>query len=188
VNVSLHVLDVRSKGVKVATPASTDVPFWLPRASVTWSAEPEPGAKLTATVPRWLATKHHQLLKLRGQYAIPLNPTPGLDPDKAQGAFPMADDNRGALFRIPDDEKKNDRWPDMRGDLTIDGVKYKLAGWTKSDKNGRKYLALTAKPADEQRQQPEQQNAYAAAKGRQVPAGGPTFDREDSIPFAPEVR
>jgi hypothetical protein len=104
-------------------------------------------------------------------------------------------DMTGALFRIPDEDKKNDRWPDMRGDLTIAGVKYKLAGWTKQDKNGKKYLALTAKPAEEQQQQRPAEppaNAYAQAKGRSEPQrqqdrGGPDFGG-DHIPFAPEWR
>jgi hypothetical protein len=109
----------------------------------------------------------------------------------------MTDNNegRGALFRIPDDDKKNDRWPDMRGDIVIGGIKHKLAGWTKTDKNGRRYLSLIAKPLEEQHQpQPQQQpaNSYAAARDReerqrQPDRGGPDFGG-DSIPFEMEWR
>jgi hypothetical protein len=128
--------------------------------------------------------------------SISFHQPPDLDPERAtqEGSFPMSETNegRGALFRIPDDEKKNDKWPDMRGDITLGGVKYKLAGWTKQDKNGRKYLSLNGKPAEEQqqRQQPAPANAYAAATGRddrqrQPDRGGPDFGG-DHIPFMPD--
>lgn len=74
----------------------------------------------------------------------------------------MANDTpRGALFRVPDDEKKNDRWPDFRGDIVIEGRKWKLAGWTKEDKNGRKFLSLVAKPADERADDSQQARRQA---------------------------
>lgn len=88
----------------------------------------------------------------------------------------MANDaGRGALFRVPEDEKKNDKWPDFRGDIVIEGRKWKLAGWTKEDKNGRKYLSLVAKQAEEQ-------------GDRQARAGAQRPISDGDIPFAPEVR
>jgi hypothetical protein len=103
-------------------------------------------------------------------------------------------DMSGALFKVPEDEKKNDRWPDYRGDIMIEGTKYRLSGWVKEGKKG-KYLSLAAKPAEEtQQQRPAEPpaNAYAQAKGRSEPQrqqdrGGPDFGG-DSIPFSPEWR
>ena len=91
----------------------------------------------------------------------------------------MANDTpRGALFRVPDDEKKNDRWPDFRGDLTVEGRKWKLAGWTKEDKNGRKYLSLVARPAEDRGDDHQQ----ATRSSWQKPLD------DDSIPFEMEWR
>jgi hypothetical protein len=187
-NVSLHVIQVSAKGVQVATPASTGEPFWLPKTAVTWSEAPDLGAKVTATIPKWLAAKHQQLVQLRGQYAIPLHPTPGLDPDKAKKAFPMAYDNNltGALFK--NDRRESEKQPFYKGSCEIDGRKYWISAWLKKSQKGETFMSLAFKPAEEQRQQPEPQNAYAAAKAWPAPAAGPTFDREDSIPFGPEVR
>lgn len=157
-NFSLHVVQIRGKGVEVATPTSTAETFWLPRNSpVVWSEPPEPGAKVNVTVPRWLAQKHKQLVVLRGQYALPLIPVPGLDPEKAKGPIPMADSNecRGVLFR--EQNKKSEKAPDMTGHLTIDGVRYRLAGWTREGKDGRKFLSIAASlpedRGDDRRQQ-----------------------------------
>ena len=89
----------------------------------------------------------------------------------------MSNDMSGALFKVPEDEKKNDRWPDYRGDITIEGVKWRLAGWVKTDKNGGKYLSLVAKLPEENPAERQQQQAQ----------GGPSF-RDDRVPFGPEVR
>ena len=180
-NISLTVIDVRGKGVQVATPASTGESFWLPKAGVTWSAEPTPGAKVSATVPAWLAAKHQQLVKLRGQYAIPLNPMPGLDPDRAtaKGSFPMSDypqdAGKGALYRNTKAEKPSH--PSHTGFCEIGGVRYRIAAWVKtSEKDGSKFFSLSFRDAGEQQ----------TAKP-QPTAGGPSFGGE-SIPFGPEVR
>jgi hypothetical protein len=124
-NFTLHVLDVRGKGVQVVTPGSTSEAFWLPRGSpVVWSEAPEPGAKVSASIPRWLAQRHHQFVALRGQYSILFHQKAELDPEKAKGPIPMANDRpedagRGALFKNDKKEKPShprlprrhhDRW------------------------------------------------------------------------------
>jgi hypothetical protein len=50
-------------------------------------------------------------------------------------------DGQGTLHR--NDKDGNDARPDMRGELNIGGTIYRLAGWTKSGKNG-KWLSLKA--------------------------------------------
>jgi hypothetical protein len=61
-------------------------------------------------------------------------------------------DMTGALFR--NTRKTEDSyWPDYHGDLVVEGVKYRLAGWVKEGKRG-KYLSLAAQldlHADEER-------------------------------------
>lgn len=168
----LAVISLSDRGVQVTLEDGSPA-FWLPRAHVEWRGLLEPGEMVTADIPRWVVAKHRQLQHVRGQYAFPLTPLPGLDPAKSQGAFPMANDTpRGALFRVPEADKKNDKWPDYRGDLTIDGVKWKLAGWVKTDKNGGKYLSLVAKLPDENPAERQQ---------RQPDRSGPDFDSQ--IPF-----
>ena len=87
-----------------------------------------------------------------------------------------SDDNlRGVLFR--EQNKKSEKSPDFTGHLTIDGVRYRFAGWTREGKEGRKFLSLAASLPEEQRQQPSQQpgepNAYAQAKAKRTPEGIP---------------
>lgn len=75
--------------------------------------------------------------------------------------------NRGVLFR--EQEKKSDKHPDMTGEINVDGVEFRLAGWTKESKNGRKFLSLAVTPKQEQ------------AAASQAPAED--FDDDSGIPF-----
>ena len=56
-------------------------------------------------------------------------------------------DMTGVLFR--NDRKERENQPDMTGDLTIDGVTYRLAGWTKDASTGRRFLSLKATRKEE---------------------------------------
>lgn len=51
----------------------------------------------------------------------------------------MTYNNRGVLFT--NDRKEKDSHPDYQGNIEIDGVKKRLAGW-KKEKNGKKFLSL----------------------------------------------
>jgi hypothetical protein len=181
-NVEVAIVDASERGIQVSL-GDDGAPFWLPRSApgLVWSARPEIGDVVMVRVPDWLCVKHGQLQSLRHQRSLRFHqPLPGLGPEASkEGSFPMANDTpRGALFRVPEADKKNDKWPDYRGDLTIEGVKWKLAGWVKTDKNGGKYLSLVAS-LPEQRADDRQQ--------RQPDRGGPDFGG-DSIPFASEWR
>ena len=47
-----------------------------------------------------------------------------------------SDDNlRGVLFR--EQNKKSEKSPDFTGHLTIDGVRYRLAGWTREERRAQ---------------------------------------------------
>lgn len=69
--------------------------------------------------------------------------------------MPEYDNNMtGVLFKQHD--KKSDRSPDFTGSIEIEGVKYRLAGWTKEKKSdGEKFLSLRVSK-DERQTQPEQ--------------------------------
>jgi uncharacterized protein (DUF736 family) len=78
--------------------------------------------------------------------------------------------NRGRIFRKED--KKSERHPDMDGHLNVEGVEYYVNGWTKTAKNGKKFLSLSIKPKDDVA-------AHALKEAKQVIEE----DFEDDIPF-----
>ena len=84
------------------------------------------------------------------------------------------------------DDKKSDKAPSYRGELTIEGLDgiYEASIWVKTDKNGKKYLSLSIKldewktgkaKADRQESTPAARPAPAKPKG--------DIDEPDSIPF-----
>lgn len=70
----------------------------------------------------------------------------------------MENKNYGALF--PNGKKTNEKQPDFKGSVTINGIKYDLAGWKKQGDNGA-FISLQAQlPRDSQNtvKQPENNN------------------------------
>jgi len=63
------------------------------------------------------------------------------------------DTNKGVLFR--ETEKKTEKHPDMTGEINVDGVEFRLAGWTRESKNGKKFLSLAVTPKQQQEQAPQ---------------------------------
>lgn len=51
----------------------------------------------------------------------------------------MNKDNTGVLFI---NQKSNDRQPDFKGNITIGGVEYRVAGWKKQSASGKNYISL----------------------------------------------
>jgi len=90
----------------------------------------------------------------------------------------MADGNFGALFR--EENKSNPKAPDYKGDVTIDGKKWALAGWIKQTKAGKNYLSLKAEEPREKAKPATGGGGYPArnAEPPADPLGG------DEIPFA----
>jgi len=54
--------------------------------------------------------------------------------------------NTGTLF--VNDKGDNDKRPDRKGKINIEGVEYKLSGWLKTSKAGTTFLSLQAERAD----------------------------------------
>lgn len=75
--------------------------------------------------------------------------------------------NRGALFRVK--EKKNERGPDYEGNLDVEGVAYRVAGWIKESKTGMKFMSLSIKVKEEIQPAPTRTTDRAAEEDSDIP-------------------
>jgi len=90
---------------------------------------------------------------------------------------PYDNTNRGELFR--NDKEGNERRPDYRGKLNINGVDYRLSGWVRTPKNGgKKYLSLKAEPVEQAPPRPAPGPPYPSQVKPE-----PVTDDVDDIPF-----
>ena len=78
--------------------------------------------------------------------------------------------NTGALFR--NDKEGNEKRPDYRGQLDVEGVEYWVSAWIKTSKKGDKYMSLSIQPKE------DREDAKPAPKKQ---ADEAPFD--DDIPF-----
>jgi hypothetical protein len=79
-------------------------------------------------------------------------------------------DNSGVLFR--NDKKDNDRAPEYKGNLTVNGQDFWLSAWIKEGKSG-KFMGLALSPKEPQAPQKSKMSERSKATG---------FDDED-MPF-----
>jgi hypothetical protein len=75
-------------------------------------------------------------------------------------------DNSGVLFRS--DKKDNDRAPDYKGNITVNGQDYWLSAWIKEGKSG-KFMGLAVSPKEDY--QPKQAPKKAS------------FEDDSDLPF-----
>ena len=95
--------------------------------------------------------------------------------------------NTGALFKA---DKKSDRHPDYTGNCEINGVHIWMSAWTKTSKNGQKFMSFSFNPKENQphQQPPQQSTEMAQAKAAVMsewdkgPGKGDGFG-DDDIPF-----
>lgn len=79
--------------------------------------------------------------------------------------------NRGVLFKNTD--KRDDRDPEYRGNINIDGKEFWLDAWIQeAKKDGRKFMSLRAKP-----------KMASEHKGGSSNPPAKTADFDDQIPF-----
>ena len=79
----------------------------------------------------------------------------------------MENDNSGALFK--NDRKEQEKQPDYKGSLTVNGAEYWISAWLNESKNGQKYMGLKVNLK-------EQQQAPAEPKNE-------TVEFDDDVPF-----
>lgn len=73
----------------------------------------------------------------------------------------------GSLFL--NDKKGNERAPNYRGDILLDGVVYELAGWVKTTQKGDKFLSLAGKPKEEKKEAPKSIGSIAEMESDPLP-------------------
>lgn len=86
--------------------------------------------------------------------------------------------NRGVLFKNLD--KEDSKHADFNGNLNVNGKEFWLNAWSRTSKNGVKYLSLSIKP----KEAPKAAMAKPAAKQ----SGGAQVPFDDDVPFLPERR
>ena len=75
-------------------------------------------------------------------------------------------DNSGVLFK--NENKDNERKPDYKGNIMVDGQEYWLSAWIKEGKNG-KFMSLAMNPRD--------------ARQEEKPVSQKIADMDDDLPF-----
>jgi len=95
------------------------------------------------------------------------------------------DTNTGALFI--NDKGENDKRPDRKGKINIEGVEYQISGWLRTPKSGgAQFLSLKVERADKQQQPGRTVMPKTATAPPTPPKGGYEPDPNDGdseIPF-----
>jgi hypothetical protein len=76
--------------------------------------------------------------------------------------------NSGALFK--NDKEGNEKRPDYKGPLNVDGQEYYISAWLKTSKIGQKFMSLQVTPAQKKSEDFDDD----------VPAA---FDSDSALPF-----
>ncbi len=93
----------------------------------------------------------------------------------------MAYDSNNTFILRRNDKGDNPKRPDYRGEVTVDGKTYELAGWIREPRNGsgKKFVSGTVKPKE-----PPKRATEEPAQGAPRPAStGFTADDDEDTPF-----
>jgi len=97
--------------------------------------------------------------------------------------------DRGVLFK--NDRKTTDSHPDYTGNINVGGQEFWLSAWIKEGQRG-KFMSLSIKPKEEQRQQPQRAPAPQQRRSDPISSGRqpmqrqnimPDDDMQDEVPF-----
>ena len=77
-------------------------------------------------------------------------------------------DNSGVLFR--NDKRENEKAPNYKGNITVDGKDYWLSAWVKEGKSG-KFMGLAVSPKEEYKPKPSERSKATG------------FDNAEDLPF-----
>ena len=105
-------------------------------------------------------------------------------------------DGQGSMFR---NEKQNDRQPDYKGTIVINGTTYEMAGWERTSQRGSSYISLQASLPREKQEQGQQPSQYSQRYQQRPEAPAfhepaptvpmptaddmPAFGPDDDLPF-----
>ena len=99
------------------------------------------------------------------------------------------------MFR---NEKQNDRQPDYKGTIMINGTTYEIAGWERTSQRGSSYISLQASlprerdaqqsgeaPRQQYQRQASQYSRPSMPEPAPMPSSGdmPAFSPDDDLPF-----
>lgn len=96
-------------------------------------------------------------------------------------------DMSGTMNPNPDKtDGGNPKWPDWKGSITINGIKYWLSGWDKESQHGE-FISLSFTKADDKYQgqrRPTQSRPQQQQQQQQsLPVEEQTVDSDDEVPF-----
>lgn len=77
-------------------------------------------------------------------------------------------DNSGVLFR--NDKRENEKAPNYKGNITVDGKDYWLSAWVKEGKSG-KFMGLAVSPKEEYKPKTSERSKAT------------NFDNAEDLPF-----
>ena len=77
-------------------------------------------------------------------------------------------DNSGVLFK--NDKKENEKHPDYKGNIMVDGNEYWLSAWIKEGKTG-KFMGLAVSPKEEYKPKTSERSKAT------------NFDNAEDLPF-----